>query len=92
MSAPAVEPAAPATAEEIRGWIADRVAYYLQRPAEEIDPAVPLTEYGLDSVYAFALCGDIEDALHLSVDPTLVWDVNTVDALAAHLSGLARGR
>ncbi|MFG2822960.1 acyl carrier protein [Kitasatospora sp. NPDC048365] len=77
------------SAEQIRGWLVERVGYYLQRPAEEIDPAVALTEYGLDSVYAFALCGDIEDTLRLSVDPTLVWDVNTVDALAEHLSGLA---
>ncbi|GJF28386.1 phosphopantetheine attachment site domain protein [Kitasatospora sp. NE20-6] len=84
-------PAAVQSPEQIRVWLADRVGYYLQRPAEEIDHAVPLTEYGLDSVYAFALCGDIEDTLQLSVDPTLVWDVNTVDALAGHLSGLAQG-
>jgi acyl carrier protein len=80
------------TTEELRGWLTERVGYYLERPAEELDTRVALTEYGLDSVYAFALCGDIEDTLRISVDPTLVWDVNTIDALTDHLSpSLARG-
>ena len=73
------------TPRQIGDWLAERVGYYLERPAEEIDATVPLTEYGLDSVYAFALCGDIEDALRISVDPTLIWDVNTVQALTEYL-------
>jgi acyl carrier protein len=76
------------TPEEIRGWLVERVAYYLERSPEEIDPDLSLADYGLDSVYAFALCGDIEDALAVPVEPTLVWDVDTVAALTAHLVGV----
>ncbi|WP_294006758.1 acyl carrier protein [Streptomyces sp.] len=60
----------------------ERVSYYLETPVAEIDPGVSLAEYGLESVYAFALCGDIEDTLGVTVEPTLVWDVDTVAAPA----------
>ncbi|CAL9631837.1 hypothetical protein SUDANB176_06103 [Streptomyces sp. enrichment culture] len=82
-------PATGLTPERIRSWLVERVAYYGKLPAEEIDADVPLAHYGLDSVYAFALCGDIEDMLGLAVEPVLLWDVDTVTALTAHLAELA---
>ncbi|MFJ8467826.1 acyl carrier protein [Streptomyces swartbergensis] len=82
-------PATGLTPERIRSWLVERVAYYAKLPAEEIDADVPLAHYGLDSVYAFALCGDIEDMLGLAVEPVLLWDVDTVTALTAHLAELA---
>lgn len=78
----------PQTAEQIHSWLTERVGYYLQQPAAEIDGSVSFTDYGLDSVYAFALCGEIEDILQLPIEPTLVWDIDTVDALSAHLADL----
>ncbi|OKI97217.1 acyl carrier protein [Kitasatospora sp. CB01950] len=82
----------PRTSEEIRDWLITRIGHYLDRPTEPVDPDASLAEYGLDSVYAFALCGAIEDTLGLSVEPTLVWEVNTVTALTAHLVGLRSDR
>ncbi|MDH6113783.1 acyl carrier protein [Kitasatospora sp. MAP12-15] len=72
----------PMSTEEIRDWLLGRVAFYLQRPAEEIDSTVKLAEYGLDSLYALTLCGDIEDEFDIPVVPTLAWDHPTVDAIA----------
>jgi acyl carrier protein len=69
----------------LTGWLIDRVAVYLKRAPSEIDPVVPLAEYGLDSVAALSLCGDIEDEFTLVLDPTVAWDYPTVDALARHL-------
>lgn len=73
------------TPEQIRSWLVDRVAYYVMLPAQEIEPDVSLAEYGLDSVYAFALCGEIEDTLGIPIEPTLLWDVDTLTTLTAHL-------
>lgn len=73
------------TPERIRTWLVDRVAYYVMLPTHELDPDVSLAEYGLDSVYAFALCGEIEDRLGIPVEPTLLWDVDTITTLTAHL-------
>ncbi|MFC9257350.1 acyl carrier protein [Amycolatopsis thailandensis] len=77
------------TAEKIQSWLVERVAHYAMIPAEEIEFDVPLANYGLDSVYAFALCGDIEDTLGLLVEPILLWDVDTVAALTTHLTEMA---
>jgi acyl carrier protein len=75
------------SAEAIRTWLLERVAFYLERPVAEVDPGAAFTELGLDSVYALTLCGDIEDRFGLSVEATLPWDHPTVDRLAAHLRG-----
>jgi acyl carrier protein len=80
------------TPDDIRSWLAERVAYYLELPAADIDPDVSVAEYGLDSVFAFVLCGEIEDTLGLSVEPTVVWDFDTLTALTAHLVEFAAAR
>ncbi|WP_405876790.1 acyl carrier protein [Streptomyces sp. NBC_01136] len=70
-------------------WLTTHLAVYLDRLPESIDPTVPLAEYGMDSVCALSLCGDIEDDFAIAVEPLLVWDHPTVALLAAHLT--ARG-
>ena len=76
------------TPEEIRGWLIERLALYTEQPADQVDPEAPLVDAGLDSVFAFALCGEIEDVLGLSVEPVLLWEVETLAELATHLVGL----
>ncbi|WP_156755320.1 acyl carrier protein [Actinokineospora pegani] len=70
---------------DIADWLTERVASYLDTDADSIDRDLPLAEYGLDSVYALSLCGDIEDTLGLVVEPTLAWDYPTVTAMAEFL-------
>ncbi|MCC9312013.1 acyl carrier protein [Kitasatospora sp. RB6PN24] len=77
------------------GWLLDRISLYVKRPAESIDPGVPLAEYGLDSVCALGLCGDLEEEFGLAVEPTLLWDHPTLERLTARLVELPdalRGR
>jgi acyl carrier protein len=78
---------APTTQQtaEIRRWLIERIAYYLERPADDIDPAVPLAEAGIDSVSATSLCGDVEDRFEINVDPTMVFDYPTVPEIAAFI-------
>lgn len=71
--------------QSLKAWLAVRVATYVRLPPEQIKPNVSLAEYGLDSVYAFSLVGDIEDYLDLSIEPTLMWDHPTIEALAKAL-------
>jgi acyl carrier protein len=83
-------PKAHPSAVTLQAWLTARVATYVQRAPEQIQPDVPLTEYGLDSVYALTLSGDIEDHLGISVDPTVMWDHPTINALTQALLQLAR--
>ncbi|MEV8315763.1 acyl carrier protein [Streptomyces sp. NPDC059900] len=73
------------TRESLTTWLTERIALYLKRQPSEIDAAVPLAEYGLDSVAAFGLCGDIEEDFDFVLEPTAAWDYPTVHALADHL-------
>ncbi|GAA2727883.1 acyl carrier protein [Actinocorallia aurantiaca] len=73
---------------DLRRWLTEKVAEYLGLSPAEIDPAAKLRGYGLESVHALILCVDIEETTGLLVDPALPWDHPTVDALAAHLTGL----
>lgn len=71
----------------IRGWLRERVASYVMRSPEEIDPLVPIAQYGMDSVYSLSLCGDIEAEYQMEIEPTLAWEYPTVEAMADHLLG-----
>lgn len=70
---------------DIAEWLTRRAATYLAIEPDRIDRARPLAEYGLDSVYALTLCGEIEDQLGIAVEPTMAWDYPTVTAMAGYL-------
>ena len=74
-----------ATAEDIQDWIVAYVASLLEISADEIETDVPFDAYGLDSSAAIGMTGDLEDWLKREVDPTLLYDYPTVDALADYL-------
>ena len=73
------------TSDTLRDWLIDQVALYLETDRAEIDTSVTLTRYGLDSVYAFVICGDIEERFNITVEPTVAWDYPTIDALAEYV-------
>lgn len=84
----------PSTSErtlpQIEHWVTRQVAAYLDTAPEDIDPDVPIAQYGLDSVFALGLCGDIEETFDIEVSPTLAWDYPTIELIArfvaAHVS------
>ncbi|MEL6603431.1 MAG: acyl carrier protein [Cyanobacteria bacterium J06614_10] len=71
--------------EQVQAWIVSYLADLLEISADEIDTDVPFDTYGLDSSAAIGLTGDLEDWLGQSVDPVLLYDYPTVDALVAYL-------
>jgi len=70
---------------ELAGWLVDRVAFYLDRPSEQIDPATELARYGMDSIYAVSVISDIEDRLQVELDLTEARRLGTIDALTDYL-------
>lgn len=79
------ESTAGLTEEAIVGWLVEQTAQYLQVPPDTVRPSVPLMEYGLDSIFTFALCADIEDHFGLPVEPTLAWDNPRIEQIARFL-------
>lgn len=74
------------SAPEIQDWIVAYLADLLETEPDDIDVTVPFERYGLDSSAAFGMTGDLEEWLQTEIDPTLLYDYPTVEALVQHLS------
>ncbi|WP_085314307.1 acyl carrier protein [Derxia lacustris] len=77
----------PDLATSLRSLLADLLGRELRIPPHEVDPARALTSYGLDSIAALTVSGELEERLGLELEPTLLWDCPTIDAIADHLAG-----
>lgn len=79
-------------AAALRAWLIEHVAEYLECDADQIDPSRSFAEYGLHSMLALSLCADLEEYLHTPLEPTVVWDHPSVDALVAYVCAPAGRR
>ncbi|HAX75260.1 MAG TPA: phosphopantetheine-binding protein [Cyanobacteria bacterium UBA11372] len=79
-------PKYPLTAAAIQAWIVSYLAQLLEIQPDEIDTEIPFDQYGLDSSAAVGMTGDLEDWMGRKIDPTLLYDYPTIQALAQHLA------
>lgn len=71
--------------ESIQNWLVEQLADILSIDADTIDVSESLTRYGLDSIDAVTLVGDLEDWLDLELPDTLLWDYPTIAGAAQFL-------
>ena len=80
----------PATAttpvETVQNWLIKQLAEQLNLDPNTIKIDQPFTRYGLDSIDAVTLVGDLEDWLDLDLPDTLFWDYPTVQKSAQYLA------
>ncbi len=76
----------PPTAAEIQAWIASYLAQLLEIDPDEVNVTIPFDQYGLDSSAAVGMTGDLEDWVERKIDPTLLYDYPTIEALSQHLA------
>ena len=69
-----------------KAWLIDWLAQELGIDREKIDPRQSFLSYGMDSVQAMTMVGDLEAKLEVRLPPTLAWDYPDIDALSAHLA------
>lgn len=79
-------PKASHTADEIQDWLVAHLAEELGVDSQEIDVREPLASYGLSSVAAVSLSGDLEALLGCQLSATLLWEYSTIESLAGHLA------
>jgi len=75
-----------ATAGQIQQWFVDYLSRELTISSDEIDVTVPFENFALDSATAIGMTGDLEQWLGKTVDPTLVYDYPTIEAMSRHLA------
>jgi acyl carrier protein len=71
--------------DSLKSWLIAWLAGEQGVEPETIDPSQTFLSYGMDSVQAMSLVGDLETMLRRRLPPTLAWDYPTIDALAQHL-------
>ena len=69
----------------IQSWLVAQLADVLSLDPTTVDIDQPLTRYGLDSIDAVTLVGDLEDWLDLELPSTLLWDYPTIAKAATYL-------
>ena len=72
--------------EEIQVWLVSYLAELLEIEPDEVDVTISFDRFGLDSSAAACMAGDLEEWLEYEVEPTIMYDYNTIESLAKHLS------
>jgi len=71
---------------EIQDWLVAYLAQLLNISSDEIDVTTPFDRFGLSSMTAVQMTGDLEEWLSRPIDPTLPYDYPTVEALSGYLA------
>jgi len=72
-------------AQAIQAWLVSNIAERLRVNPQDIEVQQPFSRYGLDSVAAVSLSGELGDWLGASLSPTLVYDYPTIETLVPRL-------
>jgi len=75
------------TSVEVAAWLASKLAGPMGVHPDEVDPRKPFASFGLGSLRAVGLAGEMEEWLGRPLSPTLLYDHPTIEALALHLAG-----
>jgi acyl carrier protein len=75
-----------ASVDLIKSWLFDWLAQELRIDRETIDSRQSFLSYGMDSVQAMTMVGDLEANLEVRLPPTLAWDYPDIQTLSAHLA------
>lgn len=73
------------TVVDIQAWLTQHLAASLEMNPEEIDIDVDFIDYGMNSVEAVNVSGELEHFLGRRLDPMLVLDYSNIRELSEHL-------
>lgn len=76
----------PLTEARLHQWLVERIAKQLKIPPGQVDPSRSFESYGLDSLAAIKLAGDLEKLVEQRLSPALLFEHQSVDALARYLT------
>ncbi|MBC7923016.1 MAG: acyl carrier protein [Ferruginibacter sp.] len=78
-------PGTPSSVAAIEQWLATKFAEQLAIPAHAVSLEKSITSFGLDSMDAIIIAGDLEDWMGMELSSTLLWDFDTIAIIARHL-------
>jgi acyl carrier protein len=72
---------------ELQEWLCAHLATQLKIADGKVDPAEPMSAYGLDSLRAVAVLAEVEKRVGFEIDPDVLWEYPTAAGLASYLAG-----
>ena len=73
--------------EEIEEWLVERIMEMTHKELNDIDVSVQFINYGVNSIDAATLSGNLEEWLGRELPASIIYQFPTIEALSAHLSG-----
>ena len=70
---------------ELKEFLVERVSLALRVKKKDMDPDTPFTRYGLESIDGVILAMEIEEEIRTPLEPTLLWEYNTIHLCASFL-------
>jgi acyl carrier protein len=67
-------------------WLIWKLSEVVEIEPQHLDIRRPFEHFGLDSIQAVSLSGDLADWLGREISPTVTWDYPTIELLARHLA------
>ncbi|GAB6841225.1 acyl carrier protein [Methylorubrum rhodinum] len=67
-------------------FVRARLSLLVKVPVEEIDVTSSLVDLGLQSVDAVLLCGEVEDRFQVELDPSSIFEHDTVGSFTAYVA------
>lgn len=73
--------------ELISDWLREKISGFTKIPLEEIETDINISEnYGLTSLDAISLIGELEEWVGASISPSILFEYSTIEELSTHLS------
>jgi len=67
-------------------WIINKISLIYKIPSDHIDVDKNLSDYGLDSINAIAITGELEELFEIELPSALLWNCNTISKIAEYIS------
>ena len=79
------------TYQSISHWLGTRLAEMVNISIEQVDTQLQFDRYGLDSLNAVTLIGELSDWLEIELDPSIIYDHPNIDELSNYILQQVRG-
>jgi acyl carrier protein len=71
---------------QVSDWLVNKLSIVYKIPLNKIDVNKNLSEYGLDSLNAIAITGELEELFEIELPSTLFWNFTTITKVAEYIS------
>lgn len=76
------------TSNAVMNFLKTSISHYTELTADQITSDSQLTEIGLQSVDAVLVCGNVEERFEIEIDPSEIFEHETVGSFARAVAGM----